>query len=400
MLRDKNIVLGVSGSIAAYKAIYLSRLLCEAGAQLWPVLTRSATQFVGSLSFAAICGRGVITDLWSASGGGEIGHVELAHRADAFLIAPCTADLIARMAQGRAADPLTAIALATSAPRLLAPAMETGMWEDPATQENLAQLKERGWRVLAPLEGALASGRSGTGRMVEPEQILPHVQRALGPEDLRSHRVVVTGGPTREAFDPVRFISNPSTGKMGFALAQAAWLRGAEVDLITGPSSLPPPVGPELIRISTTQQLHEACALRLEGAAALVMAAAPSDYRPAEFFPTKLKKSDHGKALQVRLSATPDVLKVLKPRSQGCYTVGFAAESHQIVAHARQKLEAKDLDMIVANDVTQPGSGFAVDTNEVVFLLRDGSTIALSPRSKAEVAWAIWDRVVAALGER
>jgi phosphopantothenoylcysteine decarboxylase / phosphopantothenate---cysteine ligase len=394
MLSDKHIVLGVSGSIAAYKAVYLLRLLTEQRAEVWPVLTPSACRFVGPLTFSALSGHRAVVDLWTSGAAGEIGHVELAHRADAVVLAPTTADLLARLAQGRADDPLTAIALATRAPLVIAPAMEDGMWSHEATQEHVVTLVRRGARIVAPVSGELASGRVGAGRLAEPEHILEVLLSALGPNDLLGHTVLVTAGPTREAFDPARFVSNASTGKMGYALARVARRRGARVILVSGPSELTPPGGCELVRITTARELLEACERHLGDASILVMAAAPVDYRPSVFSKSKIKKDEAGGRRAVEFESTPDILRTLRARERGVFTVGFAAESGQIVSHAKEKLARKDLDLIVANDITRPDAGFAVETNAVVIIDREGRAETLPTMSKEHVATALLDRVV------
>lgn len=393
-LRDKHIVLGVTGSIAAYKALLVTRQLALAGAHVWPVLTHAATRFVAPLSFSVLAGHRAITDLWSASGGGEVSHVELAHRADALLIAPATADTLARLALGRADDPLASIALATRAPLLIAPAMETGMWEHPATREHVATLTSRGVRFVAPLAGELASGREGVGRLAEPDEIVNRLARLLTAQDLAGEQLVVTAGPTREALDPARFVSNRSSGKMGFALARAAQDRGARVRLITGPTALEAPHGIETTRIETTLQLLSACREALPTCTTLIMAAAPADYRAAAPAAAKLKKRAHGEALALHLVATPDILTTLAARTAQRIVVGFAAESENLVEFARAKLEAKDLDLIVANDIGRADAGFEVDTNAVLLVRRDGSTDELGVRPKLEIAHAILDEVV------
>ncbi|HET6345834.1 MAG TPA: bifunctional phosphopantothenoylcysteine decarboxylase/phosphopantothenate--cysteine ligase CoaBC, partial [Myxococcota bacterium] len=349
MLQGKKIVLGVSGSVAAYKAVYLTRLLTDANATVWPVLTAGASRFVGPLSFTVLSRNRCVTDLWNASGGGEISHVELAHTADAVVIAPATADLLARLAAGRADDPLCALALATRAPRLLAPAMETHMWEHPATQAHLHALEARGWRVAAPAPGALASGRQGTGRLADPEELLEAVTGLLRPQDLLGETVLVTAGPTQERLDPARFLSNPSTGKMGYAIAREARRRGAHVELISGPTALPAPPGVVLTRILSTDELLAACLAKLGPASALVMAAAPADFRPAA--PLAHKQKKEGAPLTLALERTPDVLTTLKARQGRRVVVGFAAETEDLLAHGEDKLRRKDCDLLVANRI-------------------------------------------------
>ncbi len=393
MLADKHVVLGVAGSIAAYKAVYLTRLFTEAGAQVWPVLTSAAARFVGPLTFSSLSGHRTVVDWWSTAQAGEIGHVELAHKADVVVLAPASADLLARLFAGRADDPLSAIVLATRAPLVVAPAMEDGMWRHPATQQHVTALSARGASIVAPEAGSLASGREGTGRLAEPETIFAAVQRTLSKKDLTGHRVLVTAGPTREAFDPARFVTNPSSGKMGYALATLAHRRGAQVVLVSGPTQLAPPVGVELVTVTTTTEMLEACRPRVAGSSVLLMAAAPVDYRPAIFSKTKLKKEEAGGRFAVEMENTPDILRELAPRRQGCFTVGFAAETAQLVSHAKSKLQAKDLDLIVANDITRPDAGFAVDTNAVVIIDRQGQAESLPVMSKEAVANAILDRV-------
>ncbi len=404
-LRPPQIILGITGSIAAYKAAFLARLLSgdpDTPCDLWPVFTKSGARFIGPVTLSAICARPAITEMWSAEGrdlpSGAIGHVEVAHLADLVLIAPCTADTMARLAIGRANDPLGAIALATRAPILIAPAMESGMWENPATQRNLGVLEERGIGIVEPTSGALASGREGIGRMAEPEAIAEAAFAALTAKDLAGRRLLVTAGPTQEAFDPVRFISNHSSGKMGYAVARMARRRGAEVCLVSGPVTLAAPPGVERVEVQTTQQMLEACQARIANVDALVMAAAPADYRPAHFSEAKIKKADRTGGLDVGLESTPDILNTLNATTGDCVVVGFAAETQNLVSNAQAKLEAKGLDLIVANDLTRPDSGFGVDTNAVTFIEKGGGATELPVMSKLEVARVLLDRVVARLG--
>jgi phosphopantothenoylcysteine decarboxylase/phosphopantothenate--cysteine ligase len=393
MVNAKNIVLGVAGSIAAYKAVYLVRLCVEAGAEVWPILTASGARFVGPLTFSALTRHRAIVDMWSASEAGEISHVEIARRADALVLAPATADLLARLAVGRADDPLCAVALATRAPWIVAPAMETGMWENPATQAAVTTLRERGASFVMPGEGHLASGAHGVGRMAEPEVILETIARAVTVQDLAGQRVLVTAGPTRERFDPVRFVTNASSGKMGFAVARVARRRGAEVILVTGPTTLKPPSGVKVEQVESTYELLEACRRHLASATVLVMAAAPADFRPAERAPTKAKKKD--KSFSVDMEPTIDVLKTLAPRAAGIVTVGFAAETDNLVAKAQHKLVDKNLDLMVANDVTRTDAGFASDTNVVEIINRGGEHAQLPVMPKESVASEILDRIAA-----
>jgi phosphopantothenoylcysteine decarboxylase / phosphopantothenate---cysteine ligase len=400
MLKNRRVLLGVSGSIAAYKAVYLARRLVEAGAEVWPILTPSATRFVGPLTFSVLCGHRAIVDMWSASEGGEVSHVALAHAADLLLLAPATADLLARLSMGRAEDPLAAVALATHAPWIVAPAMESGMWASPATQGNVRTLEGRGARFIMPGSGPLASGAQGVGRMAEPDEILAAAFAALTTQDLAGQRVLVTAGPTREHFDPVRFISNPSTGKMGYALAAVARARGASVTLVTGPSALPPPYDVEVVRVGTAAEMFAACAARIGAVSVLIMAAAPADHRPAAVSPSKVKKATVGERYTVELTSTPDILLSLKDKLAGRVVVGFAAETEDVVAQAADKLSRKNLDLIVANDVTRADAGFGADTNCVSILDRDGGVERLPVLPKERVAERILDRVVKILAIR
>ena len=397
MIAGKHIVLGVSGSIAAYKAAYLTRLYVEAGAEVWPILTAAATRFVGPLTFSALCGHRAVTDMWSTAEMGEIGHVELAHRAHAFVLAPATADLLARLDAGRADEPLTAVALATRAPWIVAPAMEEGMWLNAATQRHLAGLVSRGARVVSPTTGRLASGRSGEGRLAEPEDIFAATVAALTTQDLRGQRIVITAGPTREAFDPARFLSNASSGKMGYALARIAKSRGAQVTLVSGPTALAPPTNVEFVRVETTTEMLEACRRATANATVLIMAAAPVDFRPVQPSPHKRKKGESGERFAIELESNPDILLCLGCRARGLLVVGFAAESQDLLANAQQKLVAKDLDLIVANDITRDDAGFEVDTNVVTIVARGGQSETLPLLSKDAVAALILNRVVALL---
>lgn len=393
MLKGKTIGLCVTGSIAAYKAIYLMRLLTEAGAQVRTAMTRGATRFVGPMSFSALSGHRTITDMWSAAENGEIGHVEMAHTIDALVIAPATADTLARLAQGRANDPVCAAALSTQAPMVICPAMEDGMWKHPATQANVRVLQERGACILSPQPGALASGRSGSGRMVEPDVIAQKLKALLGPNDLEGLNLMVTAGPTREHIDPARFISNPSTGRMGIAVAEAARDRGATVTLVLGPTTLGAPEGMQVHRIQSTQDMLEACQQSFAQSDVWVMAAAPADYRPATQHQHKVKKAT-GSMDKLELEKTPDILSTLQSIQTHQFIVGFAAESRDVLSYAREKLKRKKLDMIVANDISNTDTGFASSTNAVTLIGADGAekTIELAP--KREIADRILDHIL------
>ena len=396
MWSGRHVVLGVSGGIAAYKSGVLVRRLTEAGARVDVILTASAAEFVRPVLFEALSGRPVLTSLWEP--GRALDHIRLARDPDLVIVAPATANLIARMAQGMADDALTTVLLARSGPVLLAPAMNDAMYAAPATQRNLGLLRERGVALVGPDTGALAEGPSERpGRMSEPETILHHAARLLrigGP--LTGKNVLVTAGPTREALDPVRVLSNRSSGKMGFRLAQAAWYRGAAVRLITGPSAEPAPEGVACQRIETTAELERAVAAALPEADVLIMAAAPADYRPDEVHAVK-RSRQHG-SFTVALTPTADILLATRAlRKPGSLVVGFALETGDALRKGREKLERKLLDLIVVNDATEPGAGFEVDTNRVTIVSKDGTEQDIALASKASVAESILDRIEAAL---
>jgi phosphopantothenoylcysteine decarboxylase/phosphopantothenate--cysteine ligase len=395
VLTGKLVVLGVSGSIAAYKAIALTSELVKAGALVDVVLTPAATRFVQPLSFAAISHRPVLADLF---GDPErpIPHVQLGVGAAAFVVAPATADCIAGLALGLGHDALLATALSTRAPLVIAPAMETLMLEHPATQANVETLRRRGAIVVEGESGRLASGRSGRGRLAEPTAILAALRSLLAPrQDLSGRRIVVTAGGTQEAIDPVRFIGNRSTGKMGYALARAARERGAEVVLVSGPTAIAPPEGVDLRRVVSARDMEAAIHAAIVGADAIVMAAAVSDYRVERPAEQKIKRTPDD--LVLRLIPNPDIIGGLK--DVPLIKVGFAAETNDVVANAQSKYARKGLDLIVANDVTAPGSGFGTDTNQVT-LIDARSVEPLPLMAKREVADRVLDRVVRLLAER
>jgi phosphopantothenoylcysteine decarboxylase/phosphopantothenate--cysteine ligase len=395
----RRIVLGVTGGIASYKTGWLARLLTAAGAEVDVVMTRAATEFVGPVTFEALTGRPVHTDLFEA--GRALDHIALAKGADAIVVAPATADFLARTAHGFADDLLSACLLATEAPVLLVPAMNDRMWANRQTQQNVQHLRELGHQVVEPDEGLLAAGEgSGPGRMPEPETILAHVGRLLESDGaFRGRRVLVTAGPTREPVDPVRFLSNRSSGKMGVAIAAAAWRRGAEVSLVAGPIEVPVPPGIDLTTVETTEEMAKAIRAALPAADALVMAAAPADFGAAEPATRKIKKRDKPEA--IALVSTPDILKTTRDaRRPGAVVVGFALETGDALAGGREKLAAKDLDLVVVNDAQDPDAAFAVDTNRVTIVHRDGRTEPLGLMPKTDVADAILDRVEALLRER
>jgi phosphopantothenoylcysteine decarboxylase/phosphopantothenate--cysteine ligase len=392
MWRGRRVVLGVTGGIAAYKSVLLARDLASRGALVDVVLTRGATEFIGVPTFEAVTRRPVRSSLWERDG--ALDHVTLGETADLVIVAPATAHLLARAAQGMADDLLTALLLATRAPVLMAPAMNDEMFADESTTANLRLLRERGWHQVGPVVGALAEGPSDRpGRMAEPAEIVAHGERVLaGPGPLLGLKVVVTAGPTREGIDPVRVITNRSSGKMGYRIAEAAWRRGAEVTLITGPSAEAAPVGVTMRRIETTAELKEAVAGHLPTSDVLVMAAAPADYRPVTTRESKLPRSEGGFTLA--FESTEDILlATMAQRHAGLTVVGFALETGAAVEKGRAKLTRKQLDLIVINDAFEAGAGFDVDTNAVTILDCQGGEQHVSLRSKADVAEAILDAI-------
>ena len=396
MLADRFIVLGVTGSISAYKAADIASKLVQAGARVDVVMTEPATRFVAPLTFRSLTGRPAFTDMFDPQSELAEEHVEMARRADAVLVAPASATTIARLAHGLADDLVSLTVLATRAPVLIAPAMDSQMYESAATQANLALLRERGATIVGPAQGRLASGRFGPGRLAETEEILGALRQVLGRRgDLAGRKVVVSAGGTQEPLDPVRYIGNFSSGKMGFALAEAARDRGAQVVLVSAPTSLPCPYGVTLVPVRRAVEMAEAVAAHCEGADVLIMAAAVADYQPASTADQKIKRT--GEGLVLALTETPDVLGSVKG---DFLRVGFAAESRDLVENARDKLQRKGLDLIVANDVTAEGSGFGADTNRVAVLDAQGGVESLPLLPKYEVANRILDRVVELLKSR
>ena len=392
MWRGRHVVLGVTGGIAAYKSVLVARELSAQGAAVDVILTRGATEFVGRATFEAVTRRPVRGSLWERDG--ALDHVTLGQDADLVIVAPATAHLIARAAAGMADDLLTALLLATTKPVLIAPAMNDDMYAADPTTANIALLTARGWHVVGPAVGALAEGPSNRpGRMVEPGEIVAHAERALaGAGPLAGRKVLVTAGPTRESIDPVRVITNRSSGKMGFRLAEAAWRRGANVVLISGPSSEPTPVGVMLQHVDTTTEMAAAVKAHLPSSDVLLMAAAPADYRPATVRETKVPRASGGLALA--LEATDDILLATLPeRHAGLTVVGFALETGGAIEKGRAKLQRKQLDLIVVNDALEPGAGFDVDTNAVTILDCLGGERRVPLTSKSAVADAILNAV-------
>lgn len=397
MLHGKTILLGVSGGIAAYKAVEIASRLVKLGAQVHVLMTPAATKLVASLTFQALSGNPVRVEMMGDQSLGHVDHVTLTHQADLMIIAPATANTIARLAGGHAGDWITVIALGVRCPVLVAPAMEAEMYANPLTQRNLQTLADLGWRIMEPAEGRLASGLMGKGRLPEPAAIVDEALRLLMPQrDLEGKRVLVTAGTTREAMDPVRYIGNRSTGKMGYAIAAAAAERGAEVTLVSGPTSLTPPPGVCFVPIESCLDLLEACLSAFPEADITIGAAAPADYRPAVYQEQKIKKA--GDQLTLTLVKNPDVIAELgRRKAAGQVTVAFAAETEHVVENARAKLSSKNADFVVANDVTAEGAGFGTETNRVTFVAAEGEE-ALPLLTKREVADRILDKAVARLG--
>jgi phosphopantothenoylcysteine decarboxylase/phosphopantothenate--cysteine ligase len=397
---QRRIVLGVTGGIAAYKTVQIARDLTLLGASVDVVLTHAATEFVGAITFEALTGRPAHTCF--AGGNGALDHIRIAREADVVCVAPATADFLARAAAGLADDLLTTLLLATRAPVLLCPAMNDGMWAHPLTGANVERLRTvANYSIVGPATGHLAFDEgAGAGRMEDGQTIIEHIGRALEPENpLRGRRIVVTAGPTREPLDPVRVLSNRSSGRMGFAIAAAAWRRGAEVTLISGPATAPLPVGPRIVRVETADEMAAAVRAAIADADALAMAAAPADFRPATVADQKMKKRDRPDS--VPLASAPDILMSTRDaRPAGMVAVGFALETTDGRASARDKLKSKDLDLIVLNPALEPGAGFDVDTNRVVLIGRDGDETELPLQLKSDVAEAILDRIAAFLAAR
>lgn len=409
LLDGKRIILGVTGSIAVYKAADLASKLTQAGALVDVIMTEAACRFVAPITFQAVTGRPVYTTMWHTEGEGlptHIAHVGLGEGADLLVIAPITANTLAKLAHGLADDLLSVTALAARCPLLVAPAMDGAMYDHPATQANLATLRARGVTVVEPDEGRFASGLVGKGRLPETPALLGHIRHVLGREGaLAGRSVVISAGGTREPLDPVRYLTNHSSGKQGYALAQAALDMGARVTLVSTVSGLPVPVGADLVAVSTAEEMRAAVQAASEQADALIMAAAVADYRPAQVAAQKIKKAeDSADGMTLTLARTPDILLAIKAQRAHSgwprVVVGFAAESEDLQAHAQQKLARKGLDLIAANDITAPDAGFQADTNRVLLLDAQGGQQALPLASKAAISEAILARVAALLAEK
>lgn len=390
MLRGKRVVLGVCGGIAAYKAAELTRELIREGAEVRVVMTQNATRFVTPLTFQVLSGRRVLTDTFGDDGY-DMNHIALADYAELMIIAPATANMVGKAASGIADDLLSTTVMTLRCPVLFCPAMNAAMYESPIVQDNLEKLRRAGFHVLEPAVGDLACGVSGKGRLPEISLIVTEAARLLSPQDLAGERILVTAGPTREPFDPVRFITNYSSGKMGYALAAAARRRGAEVVLVSGPVTLPPPYGVEAVMVESAREMFEKVMEHLERSTVIIKAAAVADYRPAVRSRGKIKKTKG--PLILELERNPDIIAEVGKRKGDRILVGFAMESENLVENAAAKMKAKGMDFIVANDLNEEGAGFQHDTNKVRIIMNDGSIESLPLMDKLEVAHAILDRV-------
>lgn len=391
ILNGKKIILGITGGIAAYKAIELARLFIKSGASVWPVMTTASANFITPLTLQTVAGNPVARDMFDLTQESRISHIELAEKADIVVVAPATANIIGKAASGIADDILTTVIMATRAPLLFAPAMNSNMYENKIVQANIERLKKIGCSFIGPEEGELACGYEGRGRLAPVEDIVDAAEECLAPKDLKGEKVLVTAGPTREAIDPVRFISNPSSGRMGYAIARAAKRRGAEVVLVSGPSHLKPPRGVTFIKTTTAEEIAEATMRHYPQSTVVIMAAAISDYRPRISHRKKVKKEEA--RINIELERTQDILKELGSRKRGQFLVGFALETENMLANAKKKLKEKRLDMIVAND---PG-GFDGEITQVTIIESEDTVEHLPPFPKNEVAERILDKVAMAI---
>lgn len=396
--KQRGVVLGVSGGIACYKAVELVRILIAAGFKVHVIMTRGATEFVTPLTFQTLSGNPVATETFNLTQESEIGHINLADAADLFVIAPATANVIGKMANGIADDLLTTVVMATQAPVLIAPAMNVHMYENPILQENLRKLRRVGYHIMEPAEGFLACGYEGKGRLPDAEKIAEEIERLLKKKDLSAEKLLITAGPNREPLDPVRYVSNRSSGKMGYALARAALRRGADVTLVSGPTALEPPVGARVVSVITAAEMREAVLREYPQCTAVIMAAAVSDYRPVVASEKKIKREDG--IVDLRLVPNPDILKELGQSKDGKWLVGFAAETEDLTANAQKKLREKNIDMVVANNVAEEGSGFDGDTNIATIVDRVGAIRSLPLMSKDDLADCILDHFLALKSRR
>ncbi len=395
MLKGKNILLGVTGGIAAYKSADLCSRLVKQHAGVDVIMTEHATEFITPLTFESLCHRKTVTDTFDRNHPWEVEHIALAEKADCVVIAPATANIIAKLSYGIADDMLTTTVLACTCPKILVPAMNTHMYENPVVQDNLERLRRYGWHILEPATGHLACGTSGKGKMPEPETILQHVLLQCACEkDLQGQRILVTAGPTREAVDPVRFLTNHSSGKMGYAIAAAAACRGAKVTLVSGQVSIPKPEGVDFVSVTSAQDMYEAVTGRQQENDIIIKAAAVADYRPASVADEKIKKKEDGSDLVMELERTRDILQYLgEHKPAGQLLCGFSMETEHMLENSRRKLEKKHLDMIAANNVKVEGAGFGVDTNVLTLITKD-SEKELPLLSKHQAAMALLDALL------
>ncbi len=399
MLEGREIVLGVTGGIAAYKAAELVRLLVKEEANVHVVMTRNAQEFVTPLTFQTLSGNPVVTDPFALVEDQKIGHIALADQAELIVILPATANIIGKIANGIADDFLSTMVMASKAPILFAPSMNVNMWENKALQKNIQTLLERGYHLIEPGEGEMACHWYGKGRLAELSEVIERIEDLFSKKDLRGERILITGGPTQESIDPVRFVSNRSSGKMGYALAKVARRRGSEVILVTGPTSLPIPRRDiEVVPVQTAEEMRKAVLSRIERCSVVIKAAAVSDFRPKVMSKQKMKKANASRSLE--LEKTEDILREIGKRKGNRILVGFAAETENLIANARKKLMEKNLDLIVVNDVTKPGAGFGLDTNQVKILYPSGEAKDLPLMSKEEVSQYILDDVARLLKKR
>ena len=396
MLKGKTVLLAVTGGIACYKSAGLASALVKPGANVHVLMTRNATEFIGPHTFESLTGNRVSVDTFDRNYPFQVEHIALADQADAVLVAPATANVLAKLAHGLADDMLTTTILACDCPKLAAPAMNTRMYENPVTQDNLALLRRYGWQLIEPASGRLACGAVGKGKMPEPEERLEYVEHAIGHgRDMEGLRVLVTAGPTQEALDPVRYLTNHSTGRMGYAIARAAAARGAEVTLVSGPTGLRKPVCVDTVDVVSAQDMFEAVTARAAGQDIIIKAAAVADYRPAVCSEDKLKKDGDGAAPALPLARTRDILAWLgEHRAPGQFLCGFSMETRDLVENSRKKLEKKHLDLIAANNLRDPGAGFGTSTNLLTLIARD-ETVELPLLDKEEAAHALLDHILA-----
>lgn len=393
MLKNKTILLGVSGGIAAYKSASLASMLVKSGAEVRVIMTENAKNFINPITFESLTGHKCITDTFDRNFEFKIEHIALAQKADAIIVAPATANVIAKLAHGLADDMLTTTILASAAPKLIAPAMNTGMYENSITQDNLKKLKHYGMEIIEPATGYLACGDTGAGKMPEPDVLYAHILRSCAcPKDMTGIRVLVTAGPTQEAVDPVRYLTNHSSGKMGYSIARTCMLRGADVTLVSGKTNLTPPICVDMIPVVSAKDMYEAVTSRMEENDIIIKAAAVADYRPAHVASEKVKK--HDRQMQIELERTDDILHYLGTHKKpGQFLCGFSMETENMLENSRQKLEKKNLDMIVANNLKIQGAGFETDTNLVTIITPD-SCVELELMSKDAVAFHILDEIL------